>query len=118
MHLEAEPNYVYPLADVIMKFEMPGSGMPDYLERSEVIAEDVNYGPEQYYTQVLNTLWNFWGITELAPTLAEAREAQQRVVRYHMKLGRIAARLTARREKKQADHENGNGSGITQLSAR
>jgi acyl-[acyl-carrier-protein] desaturase len=107
MHLEAEPNYVYPLADTIMKFEMPGSGMPNYLERSEILAADVNYGPEQFYTQVIDTLWNYWGIDRLAPTLSEAREAQQRVTKYHEKLGRIAARLANRRERRAESGKGG-----------
>jgi len=98
MHLEVEPNYVYPLADVIMKFEMPGSGMPNYVERTELLSAEANYGPTEYYTQVLDVLWKYWDIDRLEPSLAEAREAQTRVVKYHTKLGRIAARLAARRE--------------------
>jgi acyl-[acyl-carrier-protein] desaturase len=102
MHLEAEPNYVYPLADVLMKFEMPGSGMPNYLERSEILANEVNYGPEQFYSQVVDVLWKYWEVDKLEPTLQEARDAQSRVVRYHQKLGKIAARLAQRRESKKA----------------
>ncbi len=98
MHLEVEPNYVYPLADVMMKFEMPGSGMPNYVERTELLSAEANYGPTEYYTQVLDVLWRYWGIDKLEPSLTEAREAQLRVIKYHDKLGRIAARLAARRE--------------------
>jgi acyl-[acyl-carrier-protein] desaturase len=98
MHLEVEPNYVYPLAEVILKFEMPGSGMPNYVERAEMLAAKANYGPAEYYTQVLDSLWRYWEVDKLAPSLAEAREAQQKVVKYHAKLGRIAARLKAKRE--------------------
>jgi acyl-[acyl-carrier-protein] desaturase len=102
MHLEVEPNYVYPLADVLMKFEMPGSGMPNYAERAALLAAEVNYGPEQFYSQVVDALWRYWEIDKLEPTLQEAREAQTRVIRYHQKLGKIAARLAQRREKKDA----------------
>jgi acyl-[acyl-carrier-protein] desaturase len=97
-HLDAEPNYVYPLAEVIMKFEMPGSGMPDYLERTEVLAAKANYGPGEFYTHVIDYLWRYWEIDRLEPSLAEARDAQQKIVKYHTKLGRIAARLIARRQ--------------------
>ena len=97
-HLEVEPNYVYPLVDVIMKFEMPGSGMPNYLERTETLANHANYGPAEFYTQVIDVLWRYWGIDKLEPSLAEAREAQARIIKYHTKLGRIAAKLIARRE--------------------
>jgi acyl-[acyl-carrier-protein] desaturase len=103
MHLEVEPNYVYPLAETILKFEMPGSGMPDYIERTELLANEVNYGTEQYYRFVVDKLWMDWEIDKLAPTLAEAREAQRRINQYHDKLGRIAARLAARRERRQAE---------------
>jgi acyl-[acyl-carrier-protein] desaturase len=106
-HLEAEPNYVYPLADVMMKFEMPGSGMPDYLERTELLALKANYGPEQFYTQVLDVLWNYWEIDKLDPSLHEAREAHQRIIKYHTKLGRIAARLAAKREEREKSNAPG-----------
>jgi acyl-[acyl-carrier-protein] desaturase len=99
VHLEVEPNYVYPLADVMMKFEMPGSGMPNFVERTELLANEANYGPSEYYTQVLDALWRYWGIDQLEPSLAEAREAQAKVVKYHTKLGRVVARMNARREK-------------------
>ncbi len=98
-HLEVEPNYVYPLADVILKFEMPGSGMPNFAERTEKIANEANYGPAEYYTQVIDALWRYWGIDQLEPSLTEAREAQERVVKYHAKMGRIVARMNARRER-------------------
>jgi acyl-[acyl-carrier-protein] desaturase len=97
-HLEVEPNYVYPLADVVMRFEMPGSGMPNYAERVQIMAEGANYGPSEFYSQVIDVLWRYWDIEGIQPTLVEAREAQQRVIKYHAKLGRIAARFNARRE--------------------
>lgn len=96
-HLDVEPNYVYPLADVILRFELPGSGMPNYVERMNLMATKANFGPAEFYTQVIDVLWRYWEIDELVPTLAEAREAQQRVIEYHTKLGRVAARLMARR---------------------
>lgn len=98
-HLEAEPNYVYPLAEVIMKFEMPGSGMPNYQERAELLAQQANYGPAEFYTHVIDALWKYWDIQSLAPTLSVARDAQVKLIRHHERLGKIAARIIARREK-------------------
>lgn len=100
-HLEVEPNYVYPLAEVIMKFEMPGSGMPNYQERAEVLAVKGNFGPAEFYTQVIDKLWNYWEIDRLEPSLRQAREAQTRLIKYHAKLGKIAARILARRQKSE-----------------
>jgi acyl-[acyl-carrier-protein] desaturase len=105
MHLQAEPNYVYPLADVIMKFEMPGSGMPNYMERTEVLAAKAKYGPPEFYTQVIDALWSYWEIDKLDPTLVVAREAQQKVIKYHDKLGRVAARFLERRERESQKGE-------------
>lgn len=99
MHLEVEPNYVYPLAETMMKFEMPGSGMPNYVERSEVLAAKARFGPPEYYTQVIDALWTYWEVDKLQPSLHAAREAQLRVIKYHDKLGRIAARYLTRRER-------------------
>lgn len=99
VHLEAEPNYVYPLADVMMKFEMPGSGMPNYVERTEMITAGARYGPAEYYSQVLDVLWKYWEVDKLEPSLTEARESQQRIIKHHAKLGRIAARFIARRDR-------------------
>lgn len=93
LHLHAEPNYVYPLADVMMKFEMPGTGMPDYRERAEMLATEGNYGPYEYYTQVIDKLWKYWEVDKLAPDLTIAREKQKELIKYHKRLGRIAARF-------------------------
>lgn len=101
-HLEVEPNYVYPLAEVIMKFEMPGSGMPNYQERSELLAAKANFGPAEFYTLVIDALWRYWDIDSLAPSLGRAREAQLKLIKHHQKLGRIAARLMERKKAHQA----------------
>lgn len=98
LHLHAEPNYVYPLARVMMEFEMPGSGMPDYRERAEILATEGNYGPYEYYTQVIDVLWRYWEVDKLAPDLTIAREKQKELIKYHERLGRIAARYKRRRE--------------------
>lgn len=80
---------------------MPGSGMPNYQERAELLAAKANYGPAEYYTQVIDALWRYWGIDQLEPTLARAREAQLKLIKHHQKLGRIAAKLIERRKKRQ-----------------
>ncbi|MEP7284650.1 MAG: acyl-ACP desaturase [Chloroflexota bacterium] len=100
MHLEVEPNYVYVLAEMIMNFEWPGSGMPNYVERVASLADNIDYGPAEYYSQVIDVLWRYWDIDNLAPSLGEAREAQQRLVRYHKILARAAARQLAKTREK------------------
>lgn len=106
LHLEANPNYIYPLADVMMRFEMPGSGMPGYRERAEMFATEGNYGPYEYYTQVIDVLWKYWQVDKLSPTLTVAREKQKQLVRYHEKLGKIATRFKQRKESEKPASEN------------
>ena len=103
LHLHAEPNYVYPLAEVMMNFEMPGAGMPDYRERTELFASDGNYGPYEYYSQVIDVLWRYWEVDKLAPTLTAAREKQKELMKYHARLGKIAARFKRRKEAEKAN---------------
>jgi acyl-[acyl-carrier-protein] desaturase len=95
-YLEVDPNYVYPLVEVMLKFEMPGSGIPNYLERSQLIAVDGIYSPSEYYRFVLDALWKYWDIAHLEPTLTEARKAQQRLNSYHARFGKIAARMLSK----------------------
>ncbi len=106
-HLDAEPNYVYPLAEVITKFEMPGSGMPNYQERAELLAQKANYGPAEFYTQVIDALWRYWEVDSLEPTLSPAREAKVKLLRHHEKLGKVAARIISRREKAENSPKGG-----------
>ncbi len=98
LHLQADPNWVYPVADIMLRFEMPGRGSPGYQERADLATHDGIYGPEQFFTQVINVLINDWDINSLHPTFAEARDAQQKIVSHQTRLARIAARMAQRRE--------------------
>ena len=91
-HLQLEPNYVWPLTDVMLNFEMPGAGMPDYKQRIAAMASDAAYGPEHHYRQVLDVLMRHWDIARLAPTYPEARAAQQKLVAQHERLARFFLR--------------------------
>ena len=102
LHLHAEPNYIYPLAEVMMRFEMPGAGMPEYRERTELFATEGNYGPYEYYSQVIDVLWRYWEVDKLAPTLSIAREKQKELIKYHNRLGKIAARFKRRKDAEKA----------------
>jgi acyl-[acyl-carrier-protein] desaturase len=98
LHLQADPNWVYPIADIMLRFEMPGRGSPGYQERADQATRDGIYGPEQFFSQVINVLINDWDIQNLHPTYAEARDAQQKVVSHQTRLAKIAARMAQRRE--------------------
>jgi acyl-[acyl-carrier-protein] desaturase len=96
-HLQIEPNYVWPLTDVMLQFEMPGAGMPDYKERIAVMARDAAYGPEHHYRQVIDVLMRHWDIARLLPTYPEARAAQQKLLAQHERFARFFARQRKRK---------------------
>jgi acyl-[acyl-carrier-protein] desaturase len=96
-HLQADPNYVWPIARVLRDFNMPGHGMPDFRQRMRVIAAHAGYGPSEYYHQVVDALVKYWGIEHLQPTLAGAIEARFQILAHRQRLGRIALRADAAR---------------------
>ena len=92
-HLEADPNYVWPVARVLRDFRMPGSAMPDFPARMRTIAEHGAYGVPQYYRQVVDVLVRQWHVEALLPTAPAALKAQRDVLRHRDRLGSLASRL-------------------------
>lgn len=97
VHLEAEPNYAEPLAKMMMEFAMPGHDMPGYATRAAILAREGVYGPDHHFQTTVDVLWKEWDIAGLAPSAEPARAAQKRLIEWHAKLGRIAARYAERR---------------------
>ena len=65
IHLEINPNYIWPLADVMVNFAMPGYLMPHFKERTYIIAEHTNYGIAEFYRQVIKVLADYWDLRNL-----------------------------------------------------
>lgn len=107
-HLQVEPNLVKLVTDVMLSFEMPGRGMPNYDQRIAVIAKHAHYGPTEFYTEVIDELMKYWDIAQLQPDYAPAREAQLKLLSYHNRLGKIAARQLRERNRviEQAEAED------------
>lgn len=93
-HLDLNHNYCYHLAHVIMNFKMPGRVIQDFDERMMIIAKEANYGPIQYFDQVLDVLVNYWQIEKLRPSSSEAEKARIQILEYHQRLKRIRDRLS------------------------
>ena len=91
-HLDANPDYVVPLAKVIVQFQMPGSVMSDFEERSMFLAAEGVFGPEQYYNEVVEVVCAFWDVDKLAPRIAEGRRALARLRAYRAALARLSRR--------------------------
>ncbi len=92
IHLELEPNYCYYLGNVIMNFQMPGAVMPNFDKRMTIISKEANYGPLQYFDQVLDVLVEFWNLENLRPIAPEAEKARVDILKYHHRLKRVRDR--------------------------
>jgi acyl-[acyl-carrier-protein] desaturase len=104
-HLQIDPNYIWPLCDVLMNFAMPGYLMPNFHERQRVISVGANYGIAEYYRQVIDVVVRLLDIKNLHPTYPQAQAALDKLNRYLDSLARLAARMDKQR------HANGNGNG-------
>ena len=91
-HLEVDPNYVWPVCDILMNFAMPGHLMPDFSERQRIISEGANYGIAEYFRHVVDVVVRMFDIKNLHPTYPEAQQALNRLNRYLDSLARLAAR--------------------------
>lgn len=98
-HLEVDPNLVETLAEIMLDFAMPGTDMPDYKIREAILMREGIYGPDHYYSMVVDLLWKEWDIAGLLPSASAARDAQLRLLAYRSKVGRLAALYARRREK-------------------
>jgi acyl-[acyl-carrier-protein] desaturase len=96
-HLQIDPNYVWPLVDVLINFSMPGRLMPDFDERQKIIAVGSNYGIAEYYRQVVEVLVKLWDIKRLKPDYPEAQDALDRLNKHIERLARLAT-LAERRK--------------------
>jgi acyl-[acyl-carrier-protein] desaturase len=100
-HLELDPNFVVFLDDIIINFSMPGVVMPDFSDRMKVIANEANYGPLQYFDQVLDVIVKYWEIEDLEPTNEDAKKAQENIIKYHTRLKKITERHAAKTNKSE-----------------
>jgi len=92
-HLQLEPNYCYYLGHVIKNFQMPGAVMPDFDDRMAIIAKEANYGPLEYFDQVLDVIIKYWDIENLRPIAPEAEKARLDILKYHARMKRVKERF-------------------------
>ena len=113
-HIEMNPNLVELVTSVMLGFQMPGAGMPDFEGRMAVIAKHAHYGPTEFYTQVIDEMVKIWDIKSLAPDYLPAQEAQRKLIAYHTRLGKIAARQMREKNRliEQAEAEDRHAFGV------
>jgi acyl-[acyl-carrier protein] desaturase len=97
-HLERDPDYLRPLAAVMMAFEMPWSAsvLRDFEERRSFLAGRGVFRLSHYLDEVVQPLWLYWALDHCASESAETKDAHDQLRRY-----RAALRKFARREESQ-----------------
>lgn len=95
--LAVDPSpMVQAMADVVLDFKMPGTGIPDFSRHSALIAKAGIYNLAIHHDQVLVPMvLRHWNVAALTGLTDEAERARQRLLAHVARLGRIAARITA-----------------------
>ena len=96
-HLELDPGYLQPLAAVMIRFQMPWSAAfaGEFAERRAYIAAHGVFTLADYYRDVVQFLWSYWGIDQLAPHEEDARRALVQLRWYRAALRKSADRGVA-----------------------
>jgi acyl-[acyl-carrier-protein] desaturase len=99
-HLDLDPDYMRPLAAVMLRFEMPWSTavLRDFEERRTYLSTRGVFRLSDYLDDVVQPLWSYWGLDGRAPEQEEARKAHVLLRRY-----RAALRKFSRGEPGAAD---------------
>ena len=100
-HLDLDPDYLRPLAAVMLRFEMPWSAavLEDFEQRRARLATQGVFRLSDYLDEVLQPLWSYWGLDARTPQEDETRKAHLQLRRY-----RAALRKFARNEADGAGH--------------
>ena len=96
-HLELDPGYLRPLAAVMPRFQMPWSASlaGDFAERQAYVAAHGVFTLADYYHDVVQLLWSYWGIDRLALKRGDARRALVQLRRYRAALRKSTGRGVA-----------------------
>src|SRR5438094_2862340 len=99
-HLDLDPDYLRPLAAVMLRFEMPWSAavLEDFEQRRAQLAAQGVFRLSDYLDEVVQPLWSYWGLDGRTLPQEETRRALAQLRRY-----RAALRKFARSETGPAD---------------
>ncbi|MGB5758482.1 MAG: acyl-ACP desaturase [Acidimicrobiales bacterium] len=87
----------------ITNFAMPGEGIPDFAAHAKIIASAGIYDLAAHYEQILEPIvLRYWDLPNIEGLDAEAEQARERTIAYIEKSARVAKRIKARREAKEA----------------
>ncbi len=84
------------IVDEILKFEMPGAGIGNFLRKAADIAKAGIYDLRVHRDEVLLPILKYWGVFELTGLDAAAEEARRRLAEHLDKLDAAAKRFEER----------------------
>ena len=95
--LAIEPSAaVRAIVDEVLRFQMPGAGIPNFLRKAADIAKAGIYDLRVHRDEVLLPVIRHWGIFELSGLDAAAEEARRRLAEHLDKLDAAAKRFEER----------------------
>ena len=91
-HLDLDPNYLQPLAAVMLRFEMPWSAsvLRDFEERRAKLTRRGVFSLSRYLDDIVQPLWSYWELDARGPLREETRKAHVQLRRYRAALRRFA----------------------------
>lgn len=102
--LEVDPSsMVIAVEETVRTFAMPGTGIPGFDRHSAAIAQAGIYDAAAFHEQVLVAIvLNQWRVQDLTGLSPEAERAQADLIDRIDRVGKLAARMSARRERAAA----------------
>src|SRR5438552_17388129 len=91
-HLDLDPDYLRPLAAVMLRFEMPWSAavLRDFEERRALLAARGVFRLSDYLDEVVQPLWSYWPLARQSRRRGETRKAHAELRRYRAALRKFA----------------------------
>ncbi|MEZ5243610.1 MAG: acyl-ACP desaturase [Acidimicrobiales bacterium] len=87
-------------------FAMPGLGIPGFNDHAKAIADAGIYDLAIHHDQILQpVIMRDWALESIEGLSAEAEQARERLVKYIGRVGRVGARIAARREERAGERE-------------
>lgn len=97
---------VLAMAKQATDFAMPGVGIPDFNAHAKAIADAGIYDLAIHHDQILQpVIMRDWALESIEGLSDEAEQARERLVKHIGRVGRVGARIVARREERAAERE-------------
>lgn len=103
--LEIDPSTgVLAIADEVIGFAMPGTGIPDFTAHSAAIAKAGIYDLQLHYEQILvPVVMRHWRLADLTGLSPEAEQARTKTIAHIERIGRVAGKIASRQARHAKD---------------